>query len=94
MLKLSLSPMVPNRNSETVFWLKEFYCFARQRRTQQANALKIVPFFGREWDMVLWFWDWKIGPQIRIRIDGILYSFLELVLSGPRDWFWWSFFLE
>ena len=30
-----------------------FYCFARQRRPQQANALKAVPFFGEELQGVL-----------------------------------------
>ena len=48
--KLGLCPLVPDRNVETEFWVKEkdsFYCFARQRRLRQANALKTVPFIGK-----------------------------------------------
>ena len=57
LLKLGLCPPVPNRNAETEFWVKEekssVYCFARERRSQQANALKTVPLFGREQKVVL-----------------------------------------
>ena len=48
--KLSLSPLVPSRNSETVMGEGEkdsFYCFARQRKPQQANALKTVSSIGK-----------------------------------------------
>ena len=51
LLKLCLCPLLPNRNMETEFGMKEkksFYCFARQRRPVQANALKIVPSLGKD----------------------------------------------
>ena len=45
--KLGLCPPLLKRNTETEFWVKEeknsFYCFARQRRPQQASALKTAP---------------------------------------------------
>ena len=40
---------MPNPNAETEFLgegEKDFYCFARQRRVQQANALQTVPPLG------------------------------------------------
>ena len=43
--KLSLCPLVWNRNTKRVWGKGEkdsFYCFARPREPQQANALKIV----------------------------------------------------
>ena len=43
-------------------WVKEeknsLYCFARQRRPQQANALKSVPPFEREWR-----WSSSLGGE-------------------------------
>ena len=49
--EFSLYPPVPNRNMETVLGKGErniFYCFARQMRPQQADALKTVRSFVRE----------------------------------------------
>ena len=47
--KLGFCPLVLNRNTE--FWVKEEksspYCLARQRRPQQANALKTVPYIEK-----------------------------------------------
>ena len=55
--KLCLCPPVLNRKMETEFWMKEeknsFYCFGRQRRPQQAKALKTVPSLGEELQEVL-----------------------------------------
>ena len=51
LLKSGLCLPMPNRDVETEFGVKEkknsFYCFARQRRPQQANALKTVPSIGK-----------------------------------------------
>ena len=33
--------------------------------------------------MVLWFGEWKIGPQIRIRVEASLHCFSRLVFNGP-----------
>ena len=66
-----------------------FYCFARQRRPQQAYALKTVPFFEREKDEVR---EWETGPQIRIRVDASLYS--SGLASQSRDRFQRSFKLK
>ena len=64
----SLSP-VPNTNTDRVLGKgekKSLYCFARQRRPQQANALKTVPPLG-ETRGGLTALQGKIRPQIRIR---------------------------
>ena len=45
LLKLGLCLLVPNRNAETVLGEIEkssFYCFARQRGPQWANAMNTV----------------------------------------------------
>jgi len=45
LLKLGLCLLVPNRNAETVLGEVEkssFYCFARQRGPQWANAMNTV----------------------------------------------------
>ena len=47
LLKLGLCLLVPHRNVETVLGGGEKNHFARQRRPQQANALKTVPSIGK-----------------------------------------------
>ena len=54
--KLALCPLVPNRNAETEFRVKEkkvalLLCQAKEATA--ANALKTVPSFGREKKVVL-----------------------------------------
>lgn len=43
-----------------------FYCFARQKKSQQANALRIVPSLG---EGRRWSYSFRVdkGPQIRIQ---------------------------
>ena len=81
--KLALCPPLPNKNEQTEFWVKEkksFYCFARQRRLQQANK-DCVLLWERIGDGLI-IWEWKIGLQIRIRVGASLHS-SKLVFSGP-----------
>lgn len=56
LLKLSLCPLMPNRNAEFGVKKKIYTdCFAKERRLQQADAIKIVPRFEREQEGVLEF---------------------------------------
>jgi len=55
---------------------KNLYCFARQRRPQQANALKTVPSTGRLGRGFI-VSEWKIGPQIRVKGRGKLAFFFK-----------------
>ena len=69
LLKLGLCPQMLNRNTETEFWIREkkssSYCFARQRRPQQGNALKTVSSIGS-----FIVKRRKSGFQLRISVDG------------------------
>ena len=69
-----LCPLLLNRNAETVLGEGEKNCFARQRRPQQANALKTVPSFGEELEGVLQSKRRETGFQIRIRVGKNLHS--------------------
>ena len=59
LMNLTFSPQVSNRNMETEVCgerekkTKTFYCFARQRRPQQANAFKTRPSHREELQGVL-----------------------------------------
>ena len=70
------------------FWAGEgeqnsFYCFARQRRPQQANALKTAPPLGEKRRH---FHSLGLGrgTQMSISGDASFHSSTELLLSGPR----------
>ena len=76
---------MPSRNVDRVLGKVEmngFYCFARQKRQQQAKALKTT-LLRQRIGRGLIVWKWKIGLQIRIRVDAGLHSFSKLVFSGP-----------
>ena len=58
-----------------------FIALTRQGKPQQSNALMTVPFWGERIGGAFIVWEWKIEPQIRIRVDAGLYS-SKLVFSG------------
>ena len=61
-----------------VCFKNSFYCFAGQRRSQQANALKTALLCKRIGGGLV-VWEWKIGPQIRIRGEANLHPSSKLV---------------
>ena len=66
--------------------MKSIYCFARQRRPQQANALKTVPSLGKELQGDLWSKRRETGFQTRIRIGANLhFSFFGGILVIKAD---------
>ena len=57
---LGFCSLVLIRNMETEFWAKkkkQLYHFLGKGGSQQANALKTVPPLGRDWEVVLQFWE-------------------------------------
>ena len=58
-----------------------FYCVARQRRPQQANALKTVPFIGKNQGQ-FYSKKEKTGFKIGIRIGTNMSSFFFFFFSG------------
>ena len=80
--KLGLCPPMPNRNTETVLGEREkdsFYCFARQRRPQQAKALKTLPLLG---EIRMWFYSLGVENRAADKEQGrgIVFLFLFLFL--------------
>ena len=74
-----------NRNAGTEFWVKEeknsFYCFSRQSKPQQANALETVPLLGENRRL-----SYSLGVENRAanknQVSASLYS-SKLVFSDP-----------
>ena len=50
----------------------------------KANALKTAPPSGRDQEVVLQFWEWKIESRIRIKVEASLHCLSKLVFSGLR----------
>ena len=81
----SLSP-VPNTNTDRVLGKgekKSLYCFARQRRPQQANALKTVPPLGETRRWAYSFAGENMATD-KDQGEASLPSSSKLVFSGPR----------
>ena len=55
--EFGLCSLVPNRNVETEFWVKEkknsFISLPGKGGSQQANVLMTLPHVGEDWGMVL-----------------------------------------
>ena len=71
--------------------INSFYCFARQRRPWQANALKTGSSSEEEWQGVLSSKRRKRGFQIRIRVGADMHSsffwgILVIEAGTRRSW--------
>lgn len=80
--KLGLCPPGLNRNVGN--GEKSFLALQGKESSQKPNALKTAPSFGRDWEVVLGHWEWKRGPQIRIRVQANLHYFSKLVILLSR----------